>query len=228
MSSFPADTLKKTSQLVLQGLKLCIEKPSPLRNEIMTSPDFWVILQTLATNPESAATVFEILESGVSGSPPAIMADNYEATVALLNGFASAASPGPEHKVDRKQQHRKPRPVHQEKSRYVSERTGCKRQTKLTVISDNPAVARGAKAVNIIYDMTSRIPHLMKQSHLENSEGKQKPNLLYRTKDLHQGQPGPPTGCQSSKHLRHNAPTPAVKCDNWPSRPSSGHCYPPS
>jgi hypothetical protein len=33
-------------------------------------------------------------------------------------------------------------------------------------------VQRGIKAVNIIYSMTSRIPQLMKQSHLENNEGR--------------------------------------------------------
>lgn len=34
------------------------------------------------------------------------------------------------------------------------------------------AVARGVKAVNMIHNITTRIPHLMKQSHLETSEGK--------------------------------------------------------
>jgi brefeldin A-resistance guanine nucleotide exchange factor 1 len=89
----------------------------------MTSPDFWVILQTLSTHSESAATVFEILESGVSGSPPAVMADNYEAAIGLLNSFASAASSATaqEQKGDRKQpqQQRKPRPAKTEKSRYT-------------------------------------------------------------------------------------------------------------
>jgi brefeldin A-resistance guanine nucleotide exchange factor 1 len=110
ISSFSKDTLTKTSSLVLQGLKLCIDKAGPLRNEIMTSPDFWVILKTLATNGEAAPVVFDILESGVSGSPPAIMADNYVAAIALLNEFASLASVGAaaEQRVDRKQP-RKPR-----------------------------------------------------------------------------------------------------------------------
>jgi golgi-specific brefeldin A-resistance guanine nucleotide exchange factor 1 len=117
VSSFPADTLSKTSGLVLQGLKLCIENPGPLRNETMTSPDFWVILQTLANNADSAAGVFEILESGVSGSPSAIMADNYESAITLLNGFASAASVGAaaEQKLDKKKQ--RGRGVKQEKPR---------------------------------------------------------------------------------------------------------------
>lgn len=38
--------------------------------------------------------------------------------------------------------------------------------------SENPVVQRAIKAVHIIYSMTSRIPQLMKQSHLESNEGK--------------------------------------------------------
>jgi len=33
-------------------------------------------------------------------------------------------------------------------------------------------VARGIRAINLISQLTSRIPHLMKQSHLETNEGK--------------------------------------------------------
>ncbi|KAL2023967.1 hypothetical protein VTK56DRAFT_202 [Thermocarpiscus australiensis] len=154
VSSFPKETLIKTSGLVLRGLKLCIEKPCPLRNEIMTSPDFWVILQTLAASPDSAPVVFDILESGVSGTPSAIMADNYEAALALLNEFASMASVGAvaEQKNDRRQGRKGARPVKQEKP------------------SENAVVERGVKAINCIYRLTARIPHLMKQSHLESSE----------------------------------------------------------
>lgn len=86
----------------------------------MTSPDFWVILETLSSHSESAATVFEILESGISGSPPAIMAENYEAAVKLLNSFASAASSAASSQqlLDRKgPQHRKPRAPKPEKAR---------------------------------------------------------------------------------------------------------------
>lgn len=118
ISSFPQDILTRTFALVLQGMKLCVEKPGPLKNETMTSPDFWVILQTLATNKEAAPAVFDILEVGVSGSPSAIMADNYESAIALLNTFSTAASVGAvaEQKADKKQQ-RKSRPPKQEKPR---------------------------------------------------------------------------------------------------------------
>src|SRR5688572_8737226 len=37
--------------------------------------------------------------------------------------------------------------------------------------SENAVVARGIGAINHIYQLTSRIPHLMKQSHLESNEG---------------------------------------------------------
>lgn len=41
----------------------------------------------------------------------------------------------------------------------------------LNIYSENTIVSRGVKAVNLISSMTARIPHLMKQSHLEDSEG---------------------------------------------------------
>lgn len=125
VSSFPPEILKKTSKLVLQGLKLCIDEPGPLRNEIMTSPDFWAILRTLSTVSQVAPLVFEILETGVNPPSTAIMADNYEAAITLLNDFASAASTtvNKEAKGDRRQQ-RKPasRPVSAkpELAKYVS------------------------------------------------------------------------------------------------------------
>ncbi|CAJ2501896.1 Uu.00g047490.m01.CDS01 [Anthostomella pinea] len=153
ISNFTKETVAKTSQLVLQGLKLCIEQPGPLRSEIMTSPDFWLILRTLAGNPNSSPTVFEILEGGVSGSPSAIIADNYEAAIALLNEFATAAKVGAvvEQKGERRQRNTRP--------------------PKKDTPSENAVVSRGVKAINLISSMTARIPHLMNQSHLASSEG---------------------------------------------------------
>ncbi|KAI1823591.1 Sec7-domain-containing protein [Xylaria intraflava] len=152
ISSFPKEILAKTSQLVLQGLKVCIEQPGPLRSEIMTSPDFWLILRTLAANASSSPTVFDILEGGVSGSPSAIIADNYEAAIALLNDYATAAQVGAadEQKGERRQRNVRP--------------------LKKEAASENTVVSRGVKAVNLISSMTARIPHLMKQSHLEDNE----------------------------------------------------------
>ncbi|KAI0154872.1 Sec7-domain-containing protein [Xylariaceae sp. FL1272] len=152
ISSFPKDIVVKTAQLTLQGLKLCIEQPGPLRSEIMTSPDFWVILRTLAGNTHASPTVFDILEGGVSGTPSAIIADNYEAAITLLNEYATAAHVGAVEEQKGEKRHRNARPAKKEAA------------------SENAIVSRGVKAVNLISSMTGRIPHLMKQSHLESSE----------------------------------------------------------
>ncbi|KAK9770576.1 putative SEC7 domain-containing protein [Seiridium cardinale] len=154
ISTLPKELLGKTSQLVLQGLKSCISEPGPLRSEIMTSPDFWVLLRNLAGNASSSAAVFEILEGGVSGTPSPIIADNYEAAIALLNDFASAAKIGA---------------VAEQKGDAGNKRSRSARPKKETP-SDNAVVSRGVKSINLIYNITSRIPHLMKQSHLEASE----------------------------------------------------------
>ncbi|KAF4624668.1 hypothetical protein G7Y89_g13500 [Cudoniella acicularis] len=153
ISSFKKDLLDRAAPLVLQGLTRCIKEPGPLRNEIMTSPDFWVILRNLTGSIQSAPTVFEILEGVAVGSPPTIMADNYESAVKLLNDFASAGSVGStiEQKRDRRaRKGQQPKPSKQPRV--------------------DAAVARGVKAITMIYSLTTRIPVLMKQSHLESKE----------------------------------------------------------
>lgn len=71
------------------------------------SPDFWSILNALHSIPEAAPTVFDIVEEVVTGSPSALSADNYEAAVGLLNGFAGAASIGAIQEQARDQEGRK-------------------------------------------------------------------------------------------------------------------------
>ncbi len=91
----------------------------------MTSPDFWVILRNLTGNAQAASIVFEILEGVAIGSPPTIMADNYESAVKLLNDFSSAGSVGAttEQKQDKRvrrgqSQHQQPS-AKKEKPQYV-------------------------------------------------------------------------------------------------------------
>lgn len=153
ISSFKKDLFDRSAPLVLQGLTLCIKEPGPLRNEIMTSPDFWVILRNLTGNAQCAPTVFEILEGVAVGSPPTIMADNYDSAVNLLNEFASAGSVGAsiEQKQDRRTRRGQP-PPKKEKPQV------------------DAAVARGVKAISMIFSLTTRIPVLMQQSHLESRE----------------------------------------------------------
>ncbi|KAA8571032.1 hypothetical protein EYC84_000398 [Monilinia fructicola] len=114
ISSFKKDLFEKSATLVLQGLTQCIKEPGPLRNEIMTSPDFWAILKNLATSPSTSA-VFEILEGVAIGSPPTIMADNYESAVKLLNDFATAGSVGSTVEQKQDKRTRRGQPVKQPK-----------------------------------------------------------------------------------------------------------------
>ncbi|KAL7927303.1 hypothetical protein ACQKWADRAFT_276320 [Trichoderma austrokoningii] len=144
VSSLPQDLLLKTANVILSGLSICARDPGPLRSEMMTSPDFWAILRIVAGDASAAAQIFDILERSTAGTPPAIMADNYEAAIALLNHFASAADPLA--------------------SRDTKAHEPAKRE------ADPQVVARGCQAVNALHGMTSRIPQLMQQSHLESSE----------------------------------------------------------
>lgn len=91
ISSLPKDLLLGSSGFIISGLSYCTEEPGPLRSEIMTSPDFWSTLRILAQDPISAADVFLILEKGSLGNPPAILADNYEAAISLMNDFANVS-----------------------------------------------------------------------------------------------------------------------------------------
>lgn len=94
ISSFDQSILEKVALPILKGLAICIKSPTPLRNEITNTPDFWSTIQILYTKSDAAAGVFGLLENIVAAKPPAVTADNYEAAVSLLNNFASAGSIG--------------------------------------------------------------------------------------------------------------------------------------
>lgn len=102
--------LEKAAAPILKGLAVCTKRPSPLRNEITNTPDFWSVLQGLQDNAEVAAMVFDMVEASVASQPSAVTADNYEPTVKLLNSFATAASVGAvtEQKQDRSARKQKP------------------------------------------------------------------------------------------------------------------------
>ena len=152
ISSFDQPTLEKSAIAFLKGLNLCIKDPGPLRNEITNTPDFWSTIRSVQGIPEAAARVFELLENVVAAKSAAVTSDNYESAVSLLNGFASAGSVG----AVIEQKH---------------ERNGPKaKPVKATKARDNPAVDRGIKATNLIYQLTNRVPSFIELSHLERHE----------------------------------------------------------
>lgn len=104
ISKYEQNVLETAEREIVQGLSLCVRESAPLRNEITNTPDFWLILRSLHMRPSVDGQVFELVRNVVDQKPAAITADNYEAAMSLLNGFASAGSVGAaaEQKLDRK------------------------------------------------------------------------------------------------------------------------------
>ncbi|KAL5341571.1 hypothetical protein BJX70DRAFT_40933 [Aspergillus crustosus] len=152
ISSFDQDTLESVAVPTVKGLSRCVVGGGPLRNEITVSPDFWSILQRLHQHKEAAPLVFGLLKTVVNSSPPIITADNYESAVSLANDFISAGSVGYIEERQRDQLARRSKGVKQTKT------------------SENEVVSRGVTAIGLIYQLTSRAPTLIQQSHLEDGE----------------------------------------------------------
>jgi len=145
--------LDKSALSVIKSLSKCVKGSSALRSEIINSPDLWVVLRGLLHNQEAVVDVFGILELIASESLTNVTADNYVAVVSLLNDFASEANIGA---------------TYEQKQDKLARKGKVQRKS-----ADYPGVevvARGTKAVSMIYQLTTRVPELITQSHLEKNE----------------------------------------------------------
>lgn len=138
---------------MLKGLSDCCKGPIGLRSELASSPDFWAILQQLLRVPEAAGDVFALVEDLTTSTQPGITADNYEAAIAILNEFATAAQVG----------------AVQEQRHDQAARRG-KHQPKAKKPESNEIVVRGSTAMTIVYQMSDRVPKFIESSHLEAKE----------------------------------------------------------
>ncbi|KAJ5558509.1 hypothetical protein N7535_008723 [Penicillium sp. DV-2018c] len=152
ISGFDQDILETVATPTVKGLSRCIAHTGRLRNEITISPDFWSILQRLHQHEAVASLVFDLLQNIVGSMPDIITADNYEFVVSLANDFVSAGRVGSIEERHRDVQARRNKGIKQAKT------------------NENQVVTRGVKAVGLIYQLTGRVPVLIKQSHLEESE----------------------------------------------------------
>jgi brefeldin A-resistance guanine nucleotide exchange factor 1 len=118
------------------------------------SPDFWTILNRLSSLPDAAGDVFQLVEDLTTSSQPGITADNYEAAIALLNEFATAAQVG----------------AREEQLHDQTARRGKGQKAKKPESSE--IVGRGSKAMSIVFQLSSRAANFIEQSHLETTEGK--------------------------------------------------------
>ncbi|MCJ1288215.1 GDP/GTP exchange factor for ARF [Xylographa opegraphella] len=135
-----------------KGLTSCIRGPRPLRNEIANTPDFWSIISGLHTIPVAAGPVFEILVDIMADKPSAITADNYEFAIQALNDFATAGSVGAVVEQTRDRKVRRPKAIKSIEPR------------------NQELVSHAIRAVTMIWQLSSRVPALIEQSHLERKE----------------------------------------------------------
>lgn len=119
ISSFDQETLDGAAIPVIEGLSRAITSAGALRSEITNSPDFWSILQRLHQHQEGGQMVFDILQSIVSFTPPAITSDNYESAVNLARDIAAYGGVGALEEQKRDASKRS-KPGKQSKTQYVS------------------------------------------------------------------------------------------------------------
>ena len=200
ISSFRDGLLKQCAQPILKGILGCVNGQSRLKNEMATSPDFWAVLHTLQTVPDAAALAFQIAESVADPSSQAITADNYEAAVSLLNGFATAGSVGARQEQQREQAVRRGQPAPQPDKKAKK----------------NNAVVRGTKALVMVSQLASRVPALIEQSHLETNEAwRAYWSPVFRCLATQ--------GCNPCREIRHQAFTCLQRCLLSPELASSDH-----
>lgn len=152
-SSFNDTLLHECAQPILKGLTDCCKGPNALRSELAGSPDFWTILNRLSGVPSAAGDVFQLVEDLTTSAQPGITADNYEAAIALLNEFATAAQVG----------------AREEQLHDQAIRKGKGQKSKKP--ESNEIVVRGSKAMTIVFQLSSRVPNFIDHSHLETTEG---------------------------------------------------------
>ena len=164
ISGFDQVVLEQVAQSVLRGLSLCIQQRTPLKHEIINSPDFWLILKSLHLVQSAAQAVFDIVQSIVTSEATAVSADNFVAIVSLLDDFATAGSIGAT--LEQQSTRRQPPPPQREKR---SQRQ-AEPATDTTSLYDKEVVIRGYKAVVLTSQLIQRVPKMIEQSHLEVEE----------------------------------------------------------
>ncbi|KAF4555474.1 Sec7 domain-containing protein 2 [Elsinoe fawcettii] len=158
ISSLKQDTLKQSAQHVLKGIFECISTPSPLRNEITSSPDFWSLLHNLREFPDGAPLAFRMIDDIIlSSSSQTITSDNFEPAVSLLNAFANAGAEITLKEIKASQQ--PPRRGRQQPAQPI------------LPTSEKPArsdvVVRGTRSMTLIQSLITKVPQLVEHSHLE-------------------------------------------------------------
>jgi len=172
ISKLDQELIAHSATAIVKGLSLCLGGSQGLRHEIVNSPDFWSVIRALQAVPDVANAVFALVEDVVIGSASAVTTDNYEPIISMLGDYATTGSIG----------------AQDEQRREVALRRGKGAPPKKTPL--NPVVARGQRAVQLVYEATARVPHFIQQSHLEAQEGESNRLFchVYKTNSRQHGQ----------------------------------------
>ena len=203
ISSFRENLLKQCALPILKGIYGCVSGPAELKKEVATSPDFWSVLHNLQPNAEAAPLVFQIVEHVAHSESSAITPDNYEATVSLLNAFATAGSVGARHEQQpaNPQQHtsgrrgQKPAPL-----QSTSTATDPDKKPKKP-----EAVTRATQSITLISHLASLAPTLIEQSHLP-------PPSAWRTYWSPLFRSLATQSCNPCREIRHQSLTALQRC----------------
>ena len=163
ISGFEQTILERVADLTLRGLALCLQNRTPLRSEVINTPDFWLILEHLHSTPTAAAAVFAIVEDIAASVPITVTADNYIATISLLNSFATAGS------IDVATEQQAPKRL-QAQPRERKYQKGQDVTPKPPNGQEKDTVLRGYKAVILISQLVQRVPELINHSQLDREE----------------------------------------------------------
>ena len=163
ISGYDPPVMEKAAQPILRGLALCLRSSNPLKNEIVNTPDFWVILRGLQTVPAAAPAAFDIVESIVVSEPISVTADNYGATITVLNDFASAGRIGGA--VEQQDARKSTGPQRDRRAQRPVESAAAQPDVAI-----KETVLRGFKAVILMSQLTYRVPDLIRHSKLKREE----------------------------------------------------------
>lgn len=157
IAKFDHELFRQSAAFIVNGISNCMRGPSTLRKEVANSPDFWSVLHVLLAHDNVASKVFDIVQDAVDGPASVLTTDNYDAAIALLGEFATAAATASRQELV---------PESGRKGRQQPP----KAKSEAAIERINEIVARGSRSIQIVLQMTGRIPSLIEQSKLEHQE----------------------------------------------------------
>ncbi|KAF8078137.1 hypothetical protein FPV67DRAFT_1464319 [Lyophyllum atratum] len=143
LSGLPPPIASSVGEQVIAGVILIIQK----HRDIISSQTEWnlvfALIRSTIRNSEAAQMSFDLITNIASdSSDQLITVDNFSGLITILDDFATIAGTSSE---SRQQKGRRAEPL---------------------TSSNSPVVARGKKAIDLLFNLNKSLPHLLDASHL--------------------------------------------------------------